>query len=370
MSGGTWTPEVEPPDPNVYDSPTSKHVMRKTPIEEGMAFARRVFSRARAMEKRIVGTMSLVAAPLYAYYAWTDFLEGSRWVPLLQAVMIVPSLLLPVALWKEWRAERLLRYLMVSGLALIFYVAIWDELPGDISSLVWLPAVPPVAYLGLRRGWSFSLLFGFLYYLTVAGVYLARGVAVEHYTESLFTYVITTIALELFSRVTGLYEGAWVALAHADALTELPNRLAFWGDVGSLIRQGVHPFSLVMFDLDDFKRINDTFGHDRGDALLVACARAVRSLLPPDARIYRWGGEEFMVLVPLDLPGALALAEQIRSALASLRVEGLPPVTGSFGVATYVPGEELRRLLARADRALYQAKADGKNCVRVGRVLG
>ncbi len=335
---------------------------------EGLPFAREIFARAVRMEKWIVAGMSAVAAPLYAFYAWMDFLEGSRWVPLLQAAMVIPSLLLPVALWRSWRVERFLRYCMVAGLPLVFYVAIWDELPGDISSLVWLPAVPPVAYLGLRRGLPFSLGFGVLYFLTVLLRYSLRGTSVMHLTESLLTYGITTVALELSSRLVGIYESAWVSLAHADTLTGLPNRLAFWRDVERLQESG-RPISLVMFDLDDFKRINDTLGHHQGDALLVACARRVREVLPEGTTLYRWGGEEFMVLTPVDLEGALALAERIRRTIASLEVPGLPRVTGSVGVAQQHPGEELRRLLARVDQALYRAKHEGKNGVRVGRIL-
>ncbi len=335
---------------------------------EGLPFAREMFSRAVRMEKWIVAVMSLMAAPLYAYYAWMDLVEGSRWVPFLQAVMVFPSLLLPVALWRSWRTERFLRYCMVSGLALVFYVAIWDELPGDISSLVWLPAVPPVAYLGLRRGLLFSLGFGMLYYLTVMARYLLPGIPVMHFTESVLTYGITTVALELSSRLVGIYQSAWFSLAHADALTGLPNRLAFWRDVEQL-PEG-RPLSLVMFDLDDFKRINDTLGHHQGDILLVACARRVGDVLPEGTTLYRWGGEEFIVLAPVDLEGALALAERIRKTIASLQVPGIPGVTGSVGVAQRHSGEALRRLLARVDQALYRAKREGKNCVRVGRVLG
>lgn len=130
------------------------------------------------------------------------------------------------------------------------------------------------------------------------------------------------------------------------------------------------PVSLVLFDLDHFKRINDTHGHTAGDAVLRQVAAAVREKLGPQQLFARVGGEEFAVLCPgLELGSARQVAEQLRAAVQRARCafeETIIPVTLSLGVAeraagTNEPGE---RLYERADAQLYAAKAAGRNCVR------
>jgi diguanylate cyclase (GGDEF)-like protein len=122
-----------------------------------------------------------------------------------------------------------------------------------------------------------------------------------------------------------------------------------------------------MIDLDHFKSINDTLGHAAGDAVLKHfAALGPRGLRGIDT-FGRFGGEEFLLVLPgTERPGALAVAERMRAAAEATAFPGLPPerrVTISIGVATYVRGEETGTLLARADKALYQAKGAGRNRV-------
>jgi diguanylate cyclase (GGDEF)-like protein/hemerythrin-like metal-binding protein len=117
-----------------------------------------------------------------------------------------------------------------------------------------------------------------------------------------------------------------------------------------------------MFDLDHFKRVNDTFGHGAGDAVLVGLVQCVRQHLRASDALIRWGGEEFLVMVPATrLEGAMALAEKMRAAVAGIDFPGIGQVTMSLGVAQYAPGESLSRWIERADQALYAAKASGRN---------
>ncbi|MBP1770981.1 MAG: hypothetical protein H6P99_144 [Holophagaceae bacterium] len=123
------------------------------------------------------------------------------------------------------------------------------------------------------------------------------------------------------------------------------------------------PLSLLMFDLDHFKRVNDTYGHGTGDVVLVATAEAVRGQLRASDALVRWGGEEFLVMAPATrLDGALGLAEKLRKAVAAIPFPGVGQVTMSLGVAEYQRGESLAAWIERADQALYQAKAGGRNC--------
>jgi diguanylate cyclase (GGDEF)-like protein/hemerythrin-like metal-binding protein len=130
------------------------------------------------------------------------------------------------------------------------------------------------------------------------------------------------------------------------------------------------PLSLLMFDLDHFKRVNDTYGHGTGDAVLAATAETVRHQLRASDSLVRWGGEEFLVMAPATrLDGALGLAEKLRKAVAAIPFPGVGQVTMSLGVAEYLRGESLAAWIERADQALYQAKAGGRNRVAASESL-
>ncbi len=132
-----------------------------------------------------------------------------------------------------------------------------------------------------------------------------------------------------------------------------------------------HPLTLLMIDIDQFKRVNDSYGHDAGDLVLVAVARALSTALRACDSAARFGGEEFVVLMPeTGLEVAREAAERLRCAVAALRLgdhQGKPiAITISVGVAQYLPEQGAQTpssLLSRADRAMYRAKSEGRNKV-------
>jgi two-component system cell cycle response regulator len=127
-------------------------------------------------------------------------------------------------------------------------------------------------------------------------------------------------------------------------------------------RRHTRPLALIMFDLDHFKRINDRFGHDRGDAVLKDVAARVRERLRHSDFFVRWGGEEFLILAPeTTLTQALALAETLRAGLHQSPIADIGPVTASFGVAEYRQGETLDQWLKRVDERVYQVKREGRD---------
>jgi diguanylate cyclase (GGDEF)-like protein len=124
--------------------------------------------------------------------------------------------------------------------------------------------------------------------------------------------------------------------------------------------------TIVLADLDDFKAINDLHGHATGDDVLREFARVLRATVRDSDLAGRWGGEEFLMLLPgADAIGAAQLADRVRSSLAERSFLGndgtVVSVTCSFGVAQHTPGSDERDLFASADRALYRAKREGKN---------
>jgi diguanylate cyclase (GGDEF)-like protein len=163
--------------------------------------------------------------------------------------------------------------------------------------------------------------------------------------------------------------------AHTDSLTGLPNRRALDDTFRLLIAQAgrsLTPLSAMLIDLDRFKDVNDTYGHDRGDEVLAAMATTLKESVRTSDFAARLGGEEFLVLLPnTDPTTAGVVAEGIAKSLAKTSVHGMEQmVTASFGVAGYpMHGADMPNLLRSADRALYQAKRDGRDCVRVATAM-
>ncbi len=124
---------------------------------------------------------------------------------------------------------------------------------------------------------------------------------------------------------------------------------------------------LILFDIDHFKDINDTFGHSAGDAALMDVARIVEQSIKRSDIFARWGGEEFVVLAPsTTLEGGVALAEKLKNEISSAHFDFVAKITSSFGVASYAHGDTADDLLKRADSALYTAKKSGRNRVEIG----
>lgn len=155
--------------------------------------------------------------------------------------------------------------------------------------------------------------------------------------------------------------------AHTDFLTGVPNRRAATDALARLIGQvgAAHrTLAVIMLDLDQFKQVNDQWGHTTGDRMLSWVVDRLRQHLRPADLLGRWGGEEFVIVVPdADVHQTRRMAERLREAIAADRFERTGAITASFGVAEYEAGESVESLVRRADDALLLAKAKGKNQV-------
>ena len=155
--------------------------------------------------------------------------------------------------------------------------------------------------------------------------------------------------------------------AHTDPLTGIWNRYrieqALDAEMAAAERYG-RPCTVLLFDIDHFKRVNDTHGHDTGDQVLSALAEALQNQRRPSDHFGRWGGEEFIVVLSdTALADGLQVAERMREHLAQQHFPVVQHLTTSVGVATWRPDDTRRSLVDRADQALYRAKRHGRNRV-------
>jgi diguanylate cyclase (GGDEF)-like protein len=158
--------------------------------------------------------------------------------------------------------------------------------------------------------------------------------------------------------------------ARTDYLTQLPNRRAMiqiLDKEAARFERAKHPFSLVLLDIDHFKSINDSFGHDGGDEILVKIAASTRGWMREKDVLSRWGGEEFLILLSdTDVERATEQAERLRTAIEAQAFtigHGETRITASLGVAGYTSNQGIDSCIKDADIALYRAKSGGRNCV-------
>ncbi|MGM0622899.1 MAG: GGDEF domain-containing protein [Campylobacterota bacterium] len=161
---------------------------------------------------------------------------------------------------------------------------------------------------------------------------------------------------------------------HLDHLTKVYNRKTLLEDISKLIqyasKENAQGFSIIIIDLDDFKLINDKNGHLAGDKVLIYVAKLLKSLVRSGAKVYRFGGEEFIIVLnKTKLEEAVEIAKRVESAIAKNKLKyktNIIQITASLGVTQYKKGDSYEALFQRADKAMYDAKANGKSRVEIG----
>lgn len=179
-------------------------------------------------------------------------------------------------------------------------------------------------------------------------------------TDRLISFLENT-TVDLQENITLLYN-----MANHDQLTKLFNRAALDEHYDEAIEQlsSDGSMAMMMFDIDHFKRVNDTYGHDVGDKVIVGVVDAIRERLPEDAIFARWGGEEFICILPSgNKESALDLAERVRLRVEASDFSPVDRVTISIGVCLVAKDSDKIETFTRVDKALYQAKETGRNKV-------
>ncbi|MEO6276307.1 MAG: diguanylate cyclase [Roseateles sp.] len=242
------------------------------------------------------------------------------------------------------------------------------DIPIVVLSTTEDPAVKSNAFMAGANDYlvklpsSVELIARIRYHSKAYSIQLQRDLAFRALRESQQQLMETNIKLQ--------------RLSHVDGLTELSNRRYFDQQIDIEWKRATReqsPLSILMIDIDDFKRFNDTYGHPAGDDALKRVARSMQTCATRSSDVAaRFGGEEFALLLPATpLGGAQSLAENLRLGVHELQIlHGASTVaecmTVSVGAATMIPqhGDPFLPLIETADKALYEAKRAGKNCVR------
>ncbi len=219
-------------------------------------------------------------------------------------------------------------------------------------------------------------------YIKELNLYLLVEAQIEDFTKEVkktfYLNLITSLGVTFIIIVIILYtvksyNKKLEHLAAYDTLTKLPNRRTFnlnFQKALHLYKRDNIPRSVIFFDIDNFKLINDTYGHLAGDRVLKRIATILNIQIRNSDYISRWGGEEFLILLQdSSLEDTFDVAQKLRLAFENdIELHDLIKggVTASFGVATFQPDDTLEKIVKRADEALYQAKYKGKNCVEKG----
>jgi diguanylate cyclase (GGDEF)-like protein len=271
--------------------------------------------------------------------------------------------------------------LLLIWLEVLGHAAIGSMLVGWDSGFHYylLMFIPAIVVSGSRRATFPLLLLLFVFYMGLHVVSHASGMRVPLSGVGLWTLrsfnVATVFAMAAYTArfyylTVRRAERKLVELATTDPLTGLSNRRNLLAEAGQVIaraRRLGQPTALVIADIDHFKQVNDQYGHEAGDHVLAQVGTLFAAQCREQDMVARWGGEEFLFLLPAtDLEAAQTLAERMRAAVAATTMrygDTVIACTVSLGVAQLAADEPLNEAIARADRGLYQSKAQGRNRV-------
>ncbi|KEF31186.1 hypothetical protein D777_02339 [Marinobacter nitratireducens] len=329
----------------------------------------------------LINWLTACAAPLLVFFAWrSDTMQND---PITPPLLLTFAVLLSVNALLYWltSSKSLQRRGFIALITVLFtYLAVYAVEDG--SAILWLFAYPPIVFYISESRVGVTACAGGLAGIVVLFSPLGDLIFDAPYSTSFRLTMIIALAFEMTTcyildqsrrrSKLGLLKLAadFEHAAKHDALTGLANRREgleqLEGEYDRYQRNG-RAFSVLLMDIDLFKQVNDTHGHHIGDQLIILVARTLREQCRKVDTVARWGGEEYLVLLPETGENeAFKMANRIRLAIEASSIpldDQTLQATISVGVATTREGESIDRLLQRADEALYAAKKAGRNQV-------
>lgn len=309
---------------------------------------------------RIMLAMGSVTVVLLTPFTINNFIQGRLPVAL---ILVLVQAITFINVFAVWRGRRVP---IPSGLLLIPFIAgiTAAVMVQGVPGVLWSYPVVLYSYFILTRrvanACSLALL-GYLSWLTLR--YIDGALALRLFATLLLTIIMINIVLNVIADL----HRTLAKQALTDSLTGCFNRRCLEHSLDVLVAGAArHPLTatVLMIDVDHFKPINDAFGHARGDQVLQQIVEVVGARMRRGERLFRWGGEEFLLLLEqTDADGALVVAEDIRRRVETAEILPERKVTVSIGVGQYRAGQSAEDWTRSADAALYRAKAGGRNCV-------
>lgn len=256
-----------------------------------------------------------------------------------------------------------------------FFVFLTVKPGASPTTFVWLYLMPVVSYLLLGRLLGFAIAAPFMLYVVVDACLQLTPQAPARDWINLLNPIICGAMMVLFVHLYATSRAAYQArlstLARTDALTGLANRSSFQSSLDYTIADAQRRrsrFALVLFDIDHFKRVNDSFGHDAGDHVLQRLSRLLSDQLRSTDAIGRLGGEEFgLILRDANVANTRRVTEHLRASIADQTInydKQIVQITATFGIAHWpTDAQSARDLYREADRRLYAGKHAGRNVV-------
>ena len=261
------------------------------------------------------------------------------------------------------------RSFTILGIAVILIGLLFQDIH---YNYMWFAVFPLISFILYTYNVAVVISFVFLFliiFLEFEFHYIPLWIRFFYIQELFIFYLFMVFGGYFYSRILMEHEAVMQHLATRDMLTGALNRWKFLKDFSYEFAKAKRfglPLSLIMFDIDFFKKVNDTYGHDAGDMVLKKIVEIVKNSIRKIDKLVRWGGEEFIIFVPnTDLEGAAFLAEKLRRKIEEADFGKVGKVTVSFGVAGMRKGDTVDDLLKRVDEALYKAKQRGRNRVEI-----
>lgn len=318
----------------------------------------------RSIEEIIIISSAIIMAITISPFAVYRYFNGQYTAALFEVLSVIVMCCIGIYVWKTRKTS--VMSLVTSVFTLTGLVAFNYILSTTI--LFWI--YPIIMMIYFLNSLKVSVLL-----VTLAIFALMPLLLEEKKTIEVISVVVTLVICQLFgfilSRKIRLQYAIMQELVNQDGLTGALNRRAFDERINFL-----HNFSLrhrqkkeavsslIMFDIDNFKQINDEFGHQEGDQILINLTKVLKRSIRGIDQLYRYGGEEFVVIVNgADTFKATELAEKLRYILETSNISNSTKITASFGIAELQALESPTRWVDRADKAMYRAKRAGKNKV-------
>ena len=326
---------------------------------------RRMLMRLRNdFQLSIITLMGLIGVIGISPYAVYRLLEGNYLVAAADCVIVLSTLIAVIYAWRSGDTEK-------PGIYLATVFTLGSTLVAinlGVNGVFWLYPLILFNFFMVSPGKAVLATALVLLTLVVHAVLVPGSVFESSYqmTSFLVTSSVAGLLTFIFAYRTRSQRDQLQILAIQDPLTGARNRRAMNEELRIAVamhRRHGNKFAILVMDLDHFKLINDNFGHQAGDQVLRTFVELIKKSSRKEDRLFRFGGEEFLMLLPnTDRSGLLAAAKQLHSQVAQHLLGPGGPVTMSIGGAILRSGEDWESWLQRADQRLYRAKGAGRNC--------